>query len=390
MKKKTKKRKKIRKRKKTRKTNRKKRFKKRSLRRRRRIGKSKKRQKKKVKQLIRRKKVRSKKTKRRKSFFKKARTSSFKKSIKKRFSFSLRELFKKIVSPVVDRVRDYQKKRQLLKSKKIKEEEKRKQKEIKAQSDLRKELLKKEIKEEKAVAKTRTIELKSFLREEQKLIREKEKIKQEKFLEEVRLEKTLEKFRKRELSEIQAIEKYTLNIEKEDFKAFQQRIDQVREKYKALRNERLRKRVEELGVTFSDQATVEEIRQKEKEYIQRRELIETSLESFVRSATSLIYQINKRYLPRNADLLRVINLVYEQSEIIIREDQEQNENFLMLIYVKDQDINKNLIIVEDKTNSEKHETREYNRSQIFKFGDDLADSMVRYLERLRERMKKAS
>jgi hypothetical protein len=390
MKKKTKKRKKIRKRKKTRKTNRKKRFKKRSLRRRRRIGKSKKRQKKKVKQLIRRKKVRSKKTKRRKSFFKKARTSSFKKSIKKRFSFSLRELFKKIVSPVVDRVRDYQKKRQLLKSKKIKEEEKRKQKEIKAQSDLRKELLKKEIKEEKAVAKTRTIELKSFLREEQKLIREKEKIKQEKFLEEVRLEKTLEKFRKRELSEIQAIEKYTLNIEKEDFKAFQQRIDQVREKYKALRNERLRKRVEELGVTFSDQATVEEIRQKEKEYIQRRELIETSLESFVRSATSLIYQINKRYLPRNADLLRVINLVYEQSEIIIREDQEQNENFLMLIYVKDQDINKNLIIVEDKTNSEKHETREYNRSQIFKFGDDLADSMVRYLERIRERIKKAS
>ena len=380
--------KKTKKRKKTRKTNKKKRFKKRSLRRRR-IGKSKKKQKK-IKQLTRRKKVRSKKTKRRKSFFKKAKTSSFKKSIKKRFSFSLREFFKKIASPVVDRVRDYQKKRQLLKSKKIKEEEKRKQKEIKAQSDLRKELLKKEIKEEKTIAKTRTIELKSFLREEQKLIREKEKTKQEKFLEEVRLEKTLEKFRKRELSEIQAIEKYTLNIEKEDFKAFQQRIDQVREKYKALRNERLRKRVEELGVTFSDQATVEEIRQKEKEYIQRRELIEISLESFVRSATSLIYQINKRYLPRNADLLRVINLVYEQSEIIIREDQEQNENFLMLIYVKDQDINKNLIIVEDKTNSEKHETREYNRSQIFKFGDDLADSMVRYLERLRERMKKAS
>jgi hypothetical protein len=380
--------KKTKKRKKTRKTNKKKRFKKRSSKRRQ-ISKSKIRQKKKVKPL-RRKKVRSKKTKRRKSFFKKARTNGFKKSIKKKFSFSLRELFKKFVSPIVDGIRDYQKKRQLLKSRKIKEEEKRRQKEIKVQSDLRKELLKKEIKEEKAVAKTRAIELKNFLREEQKLIREKEKTKQEKFLEEVRLEKTLEKFRKRELSEIQAIEKYTLSIEKEDFKAFQQRIDQVKEKYKALRNERLRKRVEELGVTLSDQATVEEVRQKEKEYIQRRELIETSLESFVRSATSLIYQINKRYLPRNADLLRVINLVYEQSEIIIREDQEQNENFLMLIYVKDQDVNNNLIIVEDKTNSEKHETREYNRSQIFKFGDDLADSMVKYLEGIRERSKKAS
>jgi len=113
----------------------------------------------------------------------------YKNEIKKRFrfSFSLRELFKKFVSPIVDGIRDYQKKRQLLKSKKIKEEEKRKQKEIKVQSDLRKELLKIEIKEEKAIAKTRTIELKNFLREEQKLIREKEKTKQEKFLEEAHL-----------------------------------------------------------------------------------------------------------------------------------------------------------------------------------------------------------
>ena len=95
---------------------------------------------------------------------------------------------------------------------------------------------------------------------------------------------------------------------------------------------------------------------------------------------------NKRYLPKNADLLRVINLVYEQSEIIIREDQEQNENFLILIYVKDQDAKKE-IIVEDKI---KNETREYNRNEIFKFGDDLTDSLILYLERMRENFKKAS
>ena len=70
-----------------------------------------------------------------------------------------------------------------------------------------------------------------------------------------------------------------------------------------------------------------------------------------------------------------------------REDQEQNENFLLLIYIKDQDIKKDLIVVEDKI---KHETREYNRGQIFKFGDELTDSMVEYLERMRERTKKAS
>ena len=297
-----------------------------------------------------------------------------------KFRFS--SLIKKITFPIVSRIKNYKKLREKREIEKKRELEKSKN----LQSSLRKELLKREIKEEKVLAKNRALELKNFLRQEQKAIREKEKEKQKKFLEEVKLEKTLEGFRKRELEEIKAIEKYALNIEKEDYKDFQQRIDQVREKYRALRNERLRKRVEELGVKLSDQASVEEIRQKEKEYLERRELIETSLESFTRSATSLVYQINKRYLPKNADLIRVINLVYEQSEIIIREDQEQNENFLILIYVKDQDAKKE-IIVEDKI---KNETREYNLNSIFKFGDDLTDSLILYLERIRERIKKAS
>ena len=324
----------------------------------------------------------SRKTKKLRISLKKLKAATFVKAIKPKFKFSFKSLLKKIISPLIKELKNLKKSRERLELKKKQDFQKQK----KLQSSLRKELLKKEIREEKALAKTRAAELKSFLRDEQKAIREKEKEKQRKFLEEVKLEKTLERFRARENEEIKAIEKYTLNIEKEDYKAFQQRIDQVREKYRALRNERLRKRVEELGVILSDQASVEEIRQKEKEYIERRELIETSLESFTRSAISLVYQINKRYLPKNADLIRVINLVYEQSEIIIREDQEQNENFLILIYVKDQDAKKE-IIVEDKI---KNESREYNLNSIFKFGDDLTDSLILYLERIRERIKKAS
>ena len=332
---------------------------------------------KKIKRKSIRKKVRSAKISSKKPNFKK-----LLKLPEVQIKFSLKELLKKMISPIINRIVAYKKNKVKDQLKKAKEIEKQR----KIQSTLRKELLKKEIKEEKLLARKRAVELKSFIREEQKIIREKEKEKQIKFLEEVKLEKSLEKFRARELEEIKAIEKYSLNIEKEDYKAFQDRIDQVREKYKALRNERLRKRVEELGVTLSDQATVEEIRAKEKAYLAQRELIETSLYSFTRSATSLVYQINKKYLPKNADLLRVINLVYEQSEIIIREDQEQNENFLILIYVKDQDAKKE-IIVEDKI---KNETREYNRNEIFKFGDDLTDSLILYLERMRENFKKAS
>ena len=335
-----------------------------------------------------RKKIRKKTRKLRKKVrlvntsLKKFNLKKFLKPPKVQIRFSFKNLLKNIISPITNRITAYRRNKEKVELKKVKEIEKERQ----IQSALRKELLKKEIKEEKELARKRAEELKSFVREEQKSIREKEKEKQRKFLEEVKLEKTLESFRKRELEEIKAIEKFTLDIEKEDYKAFEERIDAVREKYKSLRNERLRKRVEELGVTLSDQASVEEIRQKEKEYLERRELIETSLESFTRSATSLVYQINKRYLPKNADLLRIINLVYEQSEIIIREDQEQNENFLILIYVKDQDAKKE-IIVEDKI---KKETREYNRNSIFKFGDDMTDSLILYLERIRERMKKAS
>ena len=350
--------------------------------------------KKKVKKTLKRPKI--KKRKKRKKIKRKSRIKvrstkiqskklNFKKLLKLpevRIKFSFKDLLKKMISPITNRIIAYKKNKVKDQLKKAREIEKQRI----IQSSLRKELLKKEIKEEKLLARKRAEELKSFIREEQKIIREKEKEKQVKFLEEVKLEKSLEKFRARELEEIKAIEKYSLNIEKEDYKAFQDRIDQVREKYKALRNERLRKRVEELGVTLSDQATVEEIRAKEKAYLAQRELIETSLDSFIRSATSLVYQINKKYLPKNADLLRVINLVYEQSEIIIREDQEQNENFLILIYVKDQDAKKE-IIVEDKI---KNETREYNRNAIFKFGDDLTDSLILYLERMRENFKKAS
>ena len=50
--------------------------------------------------------------------------------------------------------------------------------------------------------------------------------------------------------------------------------------------------------------------------------------------------------------------------------------FLILIYIKDQDAKKE-IIVEDKI---KQETK-YNRNAIFKFGDDLTDSLILYLER---------
>ena len=373
-------RKKLKKSKKTRKSSKKKRFKKRPLRRR--TRKSKKKKRKKVKQLIRRKKVKSKKTKRRKSFFKKARTSGFKKSIKKRFkfSFSLGELLEKIASPIVNKIRDYQKKKQLL----IKEEERRRQKQIRAAEDLRKNLLKQEIKEEKIAARTRKIELHSFLREEIKNNRLQAQAKQKKFLEEVKLEKTLERFRARELEEIKILEKFSLSVEKDEFKSLEVRIQKIKDRYRDLRISRVRKRVEELVGSNLSEISIEDLRKQEQDYLEKRRLISISLESFRRSASSLIYQICKRHLPKSADLIRVIDRVFEDSAIIIREDLQPDDNFLILISL---DLKKDLIVVEDKI---KNELREYNKNEIFKFGDDMVDSLILYLERIRETQKKAS
>ena len=249
---------------------------------------------------------------------------------------------------------------------------------------MRKNLLKQEIKEEKIAARTRKIELHSFLREEIKNNREREKEKQRKFLEEVKLEKTLERFRARELEEIKILEKFSLSVEKDEFKSLEVRIQKIKDRYRDLRISRVRKRVEELVGSNLSEISIEDLRKQEQDYLEKRRLISISLESFRRSASSLIYQICKRHLPKSADLIRVIDRVFEDSAIIIREDLQPDDNFLILISL---DLKKDLIVVEDKI---KNELREYNKNEIFKFGDDMVDSLMLYLERIRETNKKAS
>ena len=74
---------------------------------------------------------------------------------------------------------------------------------------------------------------------------------------------------------------------------------------------------------------------------------------------------------------------------MIREDS-QTENFLMLIYLEDNDPQKSNIYVEDKFHDEHYETRKYTPKDIFRFGDDSIDSIMRYLEKIRKKNKKAS
>ena len=68
------------------------------------------------------------------------------------------------------------------------------------------------------------------------------------------------------------------------------------------------------------------------------------------------------------------------SEIFIKLDEELDENWIMLVYLKDNDPASN-IIVEDKTNPGNNQSNEYKPNEIFKFSDALVDSLTSMIDR---------
>ena len=87
----------------------------------------------------------------------------------------------------------------------------------------------------------------------------------------------------------------------------QNRIAKLKEKYQQLRDQKIRERVEALGVEIQDGDSREILLEKEKQYNLDRQKIEFALESFYRSANSLVFQLNKRYITRHMSIFRCID-----------------------------------------------------------------------------------
>ena len=321
---------------------------------------------------------------------KKIKLPNFNKQINQFKKLSFRKIMGFIFKPLIKSFGDYRQKKKIEKLKKIENAAKEKEKKIKFREKLREELLKKEIKQEEIILRKRESELRLVLKREQKIIRQNQKEKQKKFADELRIRNKLEQYRRRELREIKALEKLSLNYERAEWREVRERIDKIKARYSQLRTDRYKKRVEELtGDTFSDQISIEEIKQKEKEIIQKKQQVVTILEPFFRSLKTILWHCNTKYLTRNAELIRVDDFREEESEIVIREDSD-TENFLMLVYLEDNDPQKSTIYVEDKFHDEHYETRKYMPKDIFRFGDDSIDSIMRYLEKIRKKNKEAS
>ncbi|MGA1254838.1 MAG: hypothetical protein ACO3WL_02450 [Pelagibacteraceae bacterium] len=259
-------------------------------------------------------------------------------------------------------------------------------KKIKLEKELARKQKEQELKEEAALVKERKKELQKFIRIEQALVRKEQAEKQRKFLEQIRLEKKIEQFRKREALEIKNLEKYVLSQERESYEEVQQRIEKIKQKYQALRDQKIRERIEQLGIKVEEGEDRSSLLEKERQYNEQRQKVEFALESFYRSAHSLCFQINKRYIPKYLNILRVVDRRFETGEIFIKWDEAQDEDWLILIYIKNNSPSEG-IVIEDKTNPEKNVSHEFKSNEIFRASDVMVDSLTTLLDTERKKRK---
>jgi len=304
---------------------------------------------------------------------------------------SLQSFFQGIfnkISEIKKVIQEEKAKQKLLKLQAMEREKKEIQNKLKTEKDNELRAKEQELKEEIKLGKERKQELQKFIKLEQAEVRREQAEKQRKFLEQIKLEKKIEKFRKRESLEIKNLEKFVLSQQRDSYVDVQERIDKIKQKYQALRDQKIRERVEQLGVKVEEGDNRAALLEKERVYNLERQKIEFALESFYRSAHSLCFQINKRYIPKYLSILRLIDRRFETSEIFIKWDDVPDEEWLILIYLKNNSPDEG-IIIEDKTDPERNVSHEFKSNEIFKASDMMVDALTKLLDRERNKRKSA-
>jgi len=360
--------------------------------------KSKKKFKKKKISKIKSKKITLKKSLKKKSDNLISKTVRFEESIKSNFSFKFRidflavdrfiaKFFQKIENKIKEfKLLRFEEKRRL-KLEAIENAEKEKlelENEKKEEEALQFKLKEKQLKDEQRLERERNKDIKLFLRKEQAILRKEQAARQRQFLEELKLDKQIEKFRVREVKELEKLEKISLREKREDYSGLQERIEKLKNKYRLIRDQKIRERVEALGVKIQEGDDREALLQKEREYNLARQKIEFALESFYRSANSLVFQLNKRYITKHMSILKCIDRRFETGEIFIKWDESIDDEWLILIYIKDNSPDEG-IVIEDKSNEEKNLSHEFKPSEIFKASDMMVDSLTQLISRKRSK-----
>ena len=316
-------------------------------------------------------------------------------SLKPKFNFQINFKLEKYIQGFFDKISETisnykilkENEKRRLKLERIENERKAKiaiEKQKKDEEILKARLKEQALKDEVRLEKQRTKDIKLFLRKEQALLRIEQAEKQKQFLKQLRLDKQIEKFRIREVKELERLEKISLREKREDYSGLQERIDKLKEKYRIIRDQKIKERVEALGVKLQGDEDRETLLLKEKEYTLARQKIEFALESFYRSASSLVFQLNKRHITRDMSIFRCIDRRFETGEIFIKWDESGDEEWLLLIYIKNNSPDEG-IVIEDKTNLEKNISHEYKNNEIFKASDIMVDALTQLIAEQRKK-----
>ena len=360
--------------------------------------KNKKKIKKRHKSKIKTKKIILKKSLKKKSDNFISKTVRLEESIKSKFNFKFKidflavdRFIAKFFQKIEDKIQEFKslrsEEKRRLKLEAIENAEKEKlelENEKKEEEALQFKLKEKQLKDEQRLERERNKDIKLFLRKEQAILRKEQAERQRRFLEELKLDKQIEKFRVREVKEIEKLEKISLKEKREDYSGLQERIEKLKNKYRLIRDQKIRERVEALGVKIREGDDRETLLQKEREHYLARQKIELALESFYRSANSLVFQLNKRYITKHMSILKCIDRRFETGEIFIKWDESLDEEWLILIYIKDNSPDEG-IVIEDKSNEEKSLSHEFKPSEIFKASDMMVDALTQLISRKRNK-----
>ena len=84
--------------------------------------------------------------------------------------------------------------------------------------------------------------------------------------------------------------------------------------------------------------------------------------------------------------MRVIDRRFETGEVFIKWDDAADEDWLILIYIKNNSPEEG-IVIEDKTDPDKSLSYDFQPKEIFKASDIMVDSLTRLLDRERNKRK---
>jgi hypothetical protein len=86
-------------------------------------------------------------------------------------------------------------------------------------------------------------------------------------------------------------------------------------------------------------------------------------------------------------IFRCIDRRFETGEIYIKWDESKDDDWLLLIYIKNNSPDEG-IVIEDKSNPEKNLSHEFKSTEIFKASDLMVDSLTQLISRVRAKKTK--